>query len=337
MQPGLISILILTKNDGKYIEVCLRQILSQKISYPFEIVVVDSGSTDNTLSILHNFPVRIYQIPPREFRHGRTRQYGADRCQGEILVTIVSDAQPISQFWLSHLVEDFFLDPQVAGVFGRQIPREDCDPFRDYQLRHWITFEEGKKVVSIQNPQDFDKLSPWEKLKRCTFDDVNSARRMKLLEKYPFPDASYGEDLIWAKTILENGYKIVYRGDAPVIHSHKSGLRYWFKRSYLDQRLVAGLFGIKLYPDFHSVFRSLLSGTVAYWKIALNQNIKKRKNLKWLGYAPFLIICLVVGGFLGIISQEPENTLPRQFRPLLKIISLKIGERFDATPLKRSV
>ena len=90
--------------------------------------MIDSGSKDKTLEIASKYPIRIQKIPNTEFNHGETRNLGVRLAHGEFIAFLTQDATPASSTWLQTLVETFEDDPLIAGVFGKHIPREDCNP-----------------------------------------------------------------------------------------------------------------------------------------------------------------------------------------------------------------
>ncbi len=59
-----ISIIILTKNGERYIDEVLSSLFKQQSKYAFEVIVIDSGSKDNTLSIIKKYPIKLYEIKP---------------------------------------------------------------------------------------------------------------------------------------------------------------------------------------------------------------------------------------------------------------------------------
>ena len=52
----LISIVIPVKNASKTIIKCLDAVKSQTLFNKCELIIIDSGSTDNTLEIVKNYP-----------------------------------------------------------------------------------------------------------------------------------------------------------------------------------------------------------------------------------------------------------------------------------------
>ena len=90
-KPVDISIVILTKNEEKNIGRCLSGVFSQETDKEYEVIVIDSGSTDNTLNIVRNFPVRVVQIKAHEFADGGTRNLGAQLAYGKYIVFLVAD------------------------------------------------------------------------------------------------------------------------------------------------------------------------------------------------------------------------------------------------------
>ena len=94
------SIVIPSKNGGALFGLALERIVAQRTPWPFEVVVVDSGSNAQSLEIIRQFSVRLHAIPPQEFNHGRTRDLGASLARGRHLVFLNQDAVPCSDAWL---------------------------------------------------------------------------------------------------------------------------------------------------------------------------------------------------------------------------------------------
>src|SRR6266567_1359037 len=111
-----VSVLVLTKNGMPDIDRCLKAVYSQQGVGSIEVIVVDSGSTDETLEVVKGFQARIEQIQPRSFHHSRTRNFAAGLASGEILVFLSQDAIPSSDRWLEAMVANFS-DPDVGAVY----------------------------------------------------------------------------------------------------------------------------------------------------------------------------------------------------------------------------
>src|SRR5713226_2358757 len=108
------SIVIPTKNGAQDIGNCVEAVYSQKGVAPFEVIVIDSGSTDATLEIARRYPVRIEQIPAETFHHARTRNFAASIAKGEFLVFLSQDAIPASDAWLGAMISNF--DDRSVGA-----------------------------------------------------------------------------------------------------------------------------------------------------------------------------------------------------------------------------
>lgn len=218
------SISILTKNEERNIGACLEAVFSQKAVGPFEVILVDSGSTDATLQIAGGYPIRIEQISARDFHHARTRNFAASLGKGPILINLSGDAIPASDAWLCNMLANFS-DPGVGAVYGRQLPKpgstmERCDTFD--------TVYGDQKIV--KDPAHRNGMG----YRFYHFSDVNSAIRRSVWEASPYPEnLKMFEDLAIAKLMLDAGWKIVYESEAPVFHSHHYSAAQLFKR-YFD-------------------------------------------------------------------------------------------------------
>ena len=85
-----------------------------------ELIIIDYGSTDNTLNTAKSYPVKIIKIQPEEFGHGKTRNLGANLANGTHIVYLTQDAIPYSINWLKELTEPFKdpigLWPEYVGM-----------------------------------------------------------------------------------------------------------------------------------------------------------------------------------------------------------------------------
>lgn len=84
------SIIIPNYNKEKYIAECLDSIFNQTISKDkYEVIVVDDGSTDNSLEIIKKYPVKLFQTNRK--RSGGARNLGIENAQGKFIIFIDSD------------------------------------------------------------------------------------------------------------------------------------------------------------------------------------------------------------------------------------------------------
>jgi len=136
------SIIIRTKNEAKDLGQTLEMIKAQDYQN-CEIVVVDSESTDTTLKIAQSYGVRIVKVPAENYRPGKVMNRGATEAKGKYLLYLSAHAIPTTNNWLEKLIRNFD-DEQVAAVYGRQIPGEDCDPYQ--RIFFYGIFDEKRRT-----------------------------------------------------------------------------------------------------------------------------------------------------------------------------------------------
>ncbi|MCP5046204.1 MAG: glycosyltransferase family 2 protein [bacterium] len=255
-----VTIVIPAKNEGDRIGKCLEAIHNQETTYPIEIVVIDSGSTDNTPDIVRQYPdVRLKEIPAQEFGHGKTRNLGAEMASGDVMVFLNADAVPVGNNWLAPLVHRLMEDDTIAGVFSRQLPNSDCYLYMARDL-----------LASM--PPTPSLRTRTHALEYMIFSTVSCAIPRKIREQFPFDDhILIAEDQQWGKKVLEAGYKIAYEPASRVYHSHNytPGELYRIKRNVgastgrfknRFNAIVAGFFLVtggvlvKLAGDFRYIF-----------------------------------------------------------------------------------
>ena len=294
----VVSIIILTKNAGSNFRPLLENIFSQRYDGKYEVLVIDSGSTDDTLRTAKEFPVKIIQIKPDAFHHGKTRNLGAQQSRGSILVYITQDALPLDKDWLQKLVSNLD-NSNVAMVCGRQIPWQTTKPPEKLFYAH--NFPQHKIMLTLDNWQ-----KSADRYRNTIFiSNVNSAIKRDVWQHFRFSEnIIMAEDKEFAKRILFAGYAIVYEPNAAVYHAHDFGLWSVFLRC-LD-------YGTSLSQGVGELLESDKS-TLKRAKEHLSEMFKYlRYNgyLKWLPYAivydGFKFLGVSLGKLRGKILQKQE-------------------------------
>ncbi len=194
-----VSIIIRTKNEGRWIKQCLSSIFKQNYKN-FEVILVDNMSIDSTVKKASKFNIKLITI--NEYRPGKAINRGIEESDGDIFVILSGHCVPTSENWLSSLINNLN-DEKVAGVYGRQEPLSFSSDSDKRDLA--IVFGLDKKI------QEEDSF----------FHNANSALTRKIWEKFPFDNQiNHIEDRLWGKNVIEAGYKIIYEPEASVYHYH---------------------------------------------------------------------------------------------------------------------
>jgi glycosyltransferase involved in cell wall biosynthesis len=114
-----ISVIIPTLNEEKYLPRCLKSLVNQAADARTEILVVDGGSTDETVRIAKKYADRVLMKPKAPV--GAARNLGAKVAAGDILAFIDADTIANPQ-WLNSVVGTFQGQPGAVGVTGPTLP-----------------------------------------------------------------------------------------------------------------------------------------------------------------------------------------------------------------------
>ncbi len=231
MADPSLSILVLTKNGGERFGQVLEALFACRGAQDAEVILVDSGSTDETLELAARWPaIRRYDVAPAEFGHGRTRNVAARQARGEFLLFLVQDAVPARPDLIELLLAPLAGDPAVAATFARQQARAGANPVeRFYQAS---TYPETKQVREPA-PPSVPGSGGGLRIGEIFFSNVCSAIRRRVWQAIPFDETLImSEDQLWARRALEAGHRIVYEPAAVVEHSHDYRLGELFRRNF---------------------------------------------------------------------------------------------------------
>ena len=272
-----ISIVMPVRNGDAWLNETFRTILSQSRFDQTEIIVIDSGSTDQSLSIIEKYPVRLFTIEHAEFNHGTTRNLGVRNARGEFVVMIVQDAKPIGRQWLEFLLEPFE-DDEVMAVCGQQVVPHDADK----NPMQWYRPVAGPSVKKycFSARETFEHLSPVEKRRVCGWDNVNAMYRRDALLKIPFREIDFGEDMQWAKDALESGYCLAHTGFAQVEHYHNNSDSSNYVRQFAEDFQLYKMFGIV--PELHGWNGKVVLKDIK-WFLTENE-VSLADKWRWLRY-----------------------------------------------------
>jgi len=288
MSGSLVSIIIRCYNEEEHIGRLLSGIFEQSIK-DIQVIIVDSGSTDRTLSIASNFPAVICNISSEEFSFGRALNIGCAAATGEFVVMASAHVYPKHRRWLEYLLAPF-QDPRVALAYGKQRGNGHTTYSEHKIFSKW--FPEAS--VSAQK-------SPF-----CN--NANAAIRRSLWKQIPYNEEVTGlEDLEWAKRVIQSGYYLAYVAGAEVIHVHNETYTGTFNRYYREAITLHSLFPEQKFRIWDCLWLWFLNTASDYIHSLRDKKLKKNSvgiaKFRWMQFW---------GTYRGYAQRDPIGETLRQ-------------------------
>lgn len=271
------SIIIRTLNEGRYLGQLLEGIRAQEYSQSeIEIIVVDSGSTDDTLAIAEKGGCRILHLKRSEFSFGRSLNIGCDAANGKYLVFISGHCVPVDKHWLSNLLQPFS-DPNTAISFGRQVGGAETR-FSEHSLfaKYFPEHPEHNQPPFFCN-------------------NANLALRSECWKEHRFDESLTGlEDMYIAKQLWQQKRKIVYAPSASVYHYHHES---WgqVRRRYERESLALREIMPEVHVQWHDAVRYFSAGVLSDLSDALQQRVFLSKAFQIVAFR----FCQFYGAWRG--------------------------------------
>ncbi|HEV8605169.1 MAG TPA: glycosyltransferase family 2 protein [Tepidisphaeraceae bacterium] len=199
-----VSIAILTRNGGPLFHRVIDSLISQQTDYPFEIVILDSASKDDTAPFAQSKRAKVVPYRPARFRFGAARDYLFEQTRGQIIVTISQDVLPASPDWLQTLVQPI-LDNTADATIGEQLPHPGGYAF------YWDYHGSWLRTIPVRFDQKYGKLA---------ISCANLAIRRSAWEKLRFGDCETIEDRVMQVKLFQNGHRMTQVKAALSYHGH---------------------------------------------------------------------------------------------------------------------
>lgn len=219
-----LSVIIPTLNAAGTLKIILESLAVQ--DHPVsETIIIDSGSTDQTIAIAEYYGTKVITIPPEDFDHGATRNRAASLAKGEILIFITQDAIPLDTLLINNLIKPL-ADPEVALSYARQIASTSAS-----SAEQFLRLNNYPQKSLLKNKDDI----PFLGIKTFFCSNACAAYNHRHFDKlggFPEPVVC-NEDMLFAVKAINKGLKVAYRADAVVAHTHNLSVKQTFKR-YFD-------------------------------------------------------------------------------------------------------
>ena len=212
MSNPKISVIIPVYNVEKYLSECLDSVINQTLK-DIEIICVNDGSTDNSLSILREYSnkdSRIQIIDKENEGLGYTRKAGLTIAKGDYILFLDSDDKYDSNYSLEKLYNNIIKSDSDILIF-------DIFNYLNGNCDRWnLKIDKLENVGKILNFQDFSIYI----LNGC-FSACNKLYRKKFLDNYTdwfFPKKIYYEDMPFHVQIMIRAEKISYTNNVAYLY-----------------------------------------------------------------------------------------------------------------------
>lgn len=197
---SLISIVIPVYNVEKYLEKCLQSVQNQTYNH-FEVILVNDGSTDSSLSICEKFVNQDKRFSVLSKENGglsSARNFGIKKAKGSFITFVDSDDYIVKDY-LSHLVDGiksetsivcskfFLVDEKGNLLTKKEAPEKKSEV---------VSIEGSIKIFLLQNGYDH---SAWGKLYPVSF-----------FETISFPEGKLYEDMGTTYKLLKLASEVVF-------------------------------------------------------------------------------------------------------------------------------
>ena len=218
-----VSVIIPVLNAERWADRQMEALNAQSYR-PFEVLVLDSESTDRTVAAFSASGARVVTVKRSEFNHGTVRNRAVAMTTSEILVFATQDAIPADGFAVEQLVAPL-IDGGADASYARQLPYSNASASerfaRAFNYPPASQVRCSRSDIGAHDGVFFSNA--FSAVTRSCFDLVGG-----------FPtDIVTNEDMLFSLRLLDRGGCVAYVATSLVYHSHELSLFQTLRR-YFD-------------------------------------------------------------------------------------------------------
>ena len=222
-QP-LVSVLIRVRNEEEALRRLLECLRLQRLDRPFEVVVIDNESDDDSAEAAQAMGARVYTFPRSLFGYGRAINFGVRLCRGDLIVLLSAHSWPQGDDWLSRMV-NCIEESDAAAAYCRQLPdgkvcRQEKARFKIF-AEHDCKLDRERLVQRCQSGEDVYKV--------CCFSNSAAIIRREVALRFPFRDLPFAEDRAFVLDCVMAGHSIAYLSSASVTYQQPATFRNFYR------------------------------------------------------------------------------------------------------------
>ncbi|MBC8465435.1 glycosyltransferase family 2 protein, partial [bacterium] len=240
------SVIIPVFNGLHYTKDCINSVLNEKSRTPFEIIVVDAGSSDGVEKFLAECGEQIKLLSlPENLGFGHAVNFGSVAAEGDYIITLHSDTMPVPG-WLDNMLSLAETDPNISIVGSKQLY-----PLHSLIQHSGIVFNSNHKPIFIYQgfPDDHSAVNKQREFPAVT--DVCMLIRSEVFDDLSGFDDRFKngfEDFDLCLRARFAGTKVVYQPQSVVYHYAESDERY-YSLNTPNSKLFASIWNDRIKSD----------------------------------------------------------------------------------------
>ena len=279
-----VTVIVLSQNGGEQIKECARSILGQSCNFSHNLMILDSGSTDDSLADLPRDPrLSVVNVSNDYCNRGSIVNLGIALARSPYIAFLDQDSLPINKAWLRHLVAPLEENNSVILSYGRQknrselLPMSRINPVADFAMTDLNQAGEQTGISDCHENASREFQHFLEFSSR-----TNHCIRKEAWESYPCPDIERGGHQLWIDWLTQTGCTAAHAPKALTVGDNNTSPTDAYKRAEIDSYVFSKYFGLTPCHDRLSTEKSfeVLAAQIKKGNLASDQHEVSRKLIQ---------------------------------------------------------
>jgi glycosyltransferase involved in cell wall biosynthesis len=219
-----VSVLIRVRNEEAALRRLLKCLSTQELDRPFEVIVIDNDSDDESAGVARDMGARVFSLPKSLFGYGRAINAGVRLCRGELVVLLSAHSWPLGDDWLSRMV-GAIEGGTVAAAFCRQVSDGKVCPEEQARFEQF-----GERSYELGRDELLRRYQAGEDVYDvCAFSNSATIVRCEVALRHPFRALPFAEDRAFALDCVLAGNTIAYLATASVAYRQPANFTNFYR------------------------------------------------------------------------------------------------------------